>query len=112
MRVISLNVNGIRAAETKGLSRWLKRHAGPWDVLCIQEIKANHEDIPKSMRSPQDSVAHFHPAEKKGYSGVAIYSKRAPDKVKMGFGHPEFDPEGRYLQADFGKLSIISVYQP
>jgi len=112
MRVISLNVNGIRAAETKGLSRWLKKHAGPWDVLCIQEIKANQEDIPKSMRSPQDSVAHFHPAAKKGYSGVAIYSKRAPDKVKMGFGHPEFDPEGRYLQADFGKLSIISVYQP
>jgi exodeoxyribonuclease-3 len=58
------------------------------------------------------TIAHFHPAEKKGYSGVAIYAKRAPDKVKMGFGVQEFDAEGRYLQADFGKLSIISLYQP
>ena len=112
MRVISLNVNGIRAAESKGLSRWLKTKAGPWDVLCVQELKAQHDDIPKTMRSPGGTIAHFHPAEKKGYSGVAIYAKRPPDKVKMGFGVQEFDAEGRYLQADFGKLSIISLYQP
>jgi exodeoxyribonuclease-3 len=112
MRVISLNVNGIRAAEQKGLSRWLAKNAGPWDVLCIQELRAGHDDIPPKLRGPQGCHAHFHPAERKGYSGVAIYSKRAPDKVRTGFGCNEFDCEGRYLQADFGKLSIISLYQP
>ena len=81
MRVISLNVNGIRAAEKKGLSRWLAKKAGPWDVLCVQELKAGHEDIPKPMRSPLDTFAHFHPAQKKGYSGVGIWARRVPDKV-------------------------------
>jgi exodeoxyribonuclease-3 len=112
MRVISLNVNGIRAAESKGLSGWLKRKAAPWDVLCMQEVRALPDDVPRRMRAPEGAVAIFHPAEKKGYSGVAIYAKRAPDRVKMGFGCAEFDCEGRYLQADFGKLSIISLYQP
>ncbi len=112
MRVISLNVNGIRAAEKKGLSRWLAKKAGPWDVLCVQELKAGHDDIPPRMRGPQGCHSHFYPAQRKGYSGVGIYSKRVPDKVRAGFGHDEFDGEGRYLQADFGKLSIISLYQP
>ena len=111
MRVISLNVNGIRAAERKGLSRWLEK-IGPWDVLCVQELKANPEDIPETLRRPLETIAHFHPAQKKGYSGVGIYARRAPDKVRMGFGHKEFDAEGRYVQADFGNLSIISLYQP
>jgi len=112
MRVITLNVNGIRAAERKGLSRWLSRQAGPWDVLCVQELKAGHDDIPDKLRQPQGTFAHFHPAVRKGYSGVGLYSKRRPDRITMGFGHDEFDGEGRYLQADFGTLSIISVYQP
>ena len=111
MRVISLNVNGIRAAERKGLSRWLEK-IGPWDVLCVQELKANPEDIPESLRRPLETIGHFHTAKKKGYSGVGIYSRRAPDKVRMGFGHKEFDAEGRYVQADFGNLSIVSLYQP
>src|SRR3954454_22684835 len=111
MRVISLNLNGIRSAERKGLSRWLRK-AGPWDVLCVQELKAHPEDIPGTLRRPGKSLGYFHHAEKKGYSGVGIYVKREPDRVRMGFGHKEFDREGRYVQADFGNLSIISVYQP
>ncbi|MEO7761065.1 MAG: exodeoxyribonuclease III [Casimicrobiaceae bacterium] len=112
MRVISLNLNGIRAAEKKGLSKWLARKAGAWDVLCVQELKAGHDDIPEKLRGPLGAFGHFHPAVRKGYSGVGLYSKRQPDRVRMGFGHDEFDGEGRYLQADFGKLSIISLYQP
>ena len=111
MRVISLNVNGIRAAERKGLSRWLGE-IGPWDVLCVQELKAHPADIPDTLRAPDKSIAHFHHAKKKGYSGVGLYAKRVPDRVRLGFGHKEFDNEGRYVQADFGNLSIISLYQP
>ena len=72
MRVISLNVNGIRSAERKGLSRWLSKAAGPWDVLCVQELKAGHDDIPETLRAPQGAAAFFHPAQKKGYSGVGL----------------------------------------
>ena len=111
MRVISLNVNGIRAAERKGLSRWLDSIA-PWDVLCVQELKAQPDDIPDTLRAPGKASGYFHPAQKKGYSGVGIYAKREPDRIRKGFGHREFDAEGRYLQLDFGNLSIISVYQP
>ena len=110
MRVISLNLNGIRSAEKKGLSAWLAK--AQWDVLCVQELKAHADDIPETLGAPKDGSAHFHYAEKKGYSGVGVYARRRPDKVKVGFGNPEFDAEGRYVQADFGKLSIISVYQP
>ncbi|MEO8135059.1 MAG: exodeoxyribonuclease III [Betaproteobacteria bacterium] len=110
MRVISLNVNGIRSAEKKGLSRWLDSF--DWDVLCVQELKAHRGDIPPTMQAPCGASAHYHCARKKGYSGVGVYSKRVPDKVRLGFGNREFDAEGRYLQADFGKLSIISLYQP
>ena len=112
MRVISLNVNGIRAAESKGLSRWLKRKAAPWDVLCMQEVRATPDDVPNTMRAPDGAVAIFQPAEKKGYSGVAIYAKRKPDNVTIGYGSKEFDAEGRYLEAQFGKLSVVSVYLP
>ena len=72
MRVITLNVNGIRSAERKGLARWL---AGvePWDVVCLQELKAHHDDVPKCLRAPRKCMSHFHPAERKGYSGVGIY---------------------------------------
>jgi exodeoxyribonuclease-3 len=110
MRVITLNVNGLRAAERKGLARWLKR-AEPWDVVCLQEIKCADCDIPSSLRAPRRAHAAFHPAERKGYSGVALYAKTAPT-IATGFGDREFDREGRYLQADFSDLSIISVYLP
>jgi exodeoxyribonuclease III len=110
VRIITLNVNGIRAAERKGFARWLTR-AEPWDIVCLQEIKAHHDDIPKSLRAPRKAAATFHPAERKGYAGVALYTKM-PHQATHGFGCLEFDCEGRYLQADFAELSVISLYLP
>ena len=110
MRVITLNVNGLRAAERKGFSRWLAR-AEPWDVVCVQEIKCHEADVPRTLRAPRKSHATFHAAERKGYSGVAVYSK-LPHVSTAGFGADEFDREGRFLEADFGALSIISIYLP
>ena len=110
MRVITLNVNGLRAAERKGFARWLAR-AEPWDVVCVQEIKCADADVPRALRAPRKSHATFHCAERKGYSGVAVYSK-LPHAATAGFGAAEFDREGRFLQADFGAVSIISVYLP
>ncbi len=75
MRIITLNVNGIRSAERKGFARWLAR-AEPWDVVCLQEIKAGHDDIPRSLVAPRKAHAAFVPAEKKGYAGVALYAKQ------------------------------------
>lgn len=110
MRVITLNVNGLRSAERKGFARWLAR-AEPWDVVCVQEIKCLRDDVPRSLTAPRGSHAAFHPAERKGYAGVALYSKVAAP-VHAGFGHAEFDAEGRYLQADFRDVSIVSLYLP
>ena len=110
MRVITLNVNGLRSAERKGFARWLAR-AEPWDVVCVQELKCLECDVPRSLRAPRKSHATFHPAERKGYSGVGVYSK-VPHTATAGFGHGEFDREGRFLQADFGAVSVVSVYLP
>jgi exodeoxyribonuclease-3 len=110
MRIITLNVNGIRSAERKGLARWLAR-IEPWDVVCLQEIRAEAELVPRAMQAPRKSRAMFHPAERKGYSGVALYAHQ-PARIRTGFGSREFDAEGRYLEADFGKLAVISVYLP
>jgi exodeoxyribonuclease-3 len=110
MRVITLNVNGIRSAERKGFARWLAR-AEPWDIVCLQEIKCGHDDIPRALAAPRKSHAAFAPAVKKGYAGVALYTKTAPRFV-TGFGVSEFDDEGRYLEASFGELSVISLYLP
>jgi exodeoxyribonuclease III len=110
MRVITLNVNGIRSAERKGFARWLAR-AEPWDVACVQEIKATHNDIPRALRAPRGSHAAFNPAVRKGYAGVALYAKILP-RVATGFGSGEFDAEGRYLEAHFAGLTVISVYLP
>ncbi len=110
MRVITLNVNGIRSAERKGLARWLARGV-PWDVVCLQEIKATHADIPDPLLAPRKAHAAFHPAARRGYSGVAVYA-RSPVRVVAGFGSREFDAEGRYLEAHFAGLTVISVYLP
>jgi exodeoxyribonuclease-3 len=110
MRIITLNVNGLRSAERKGFARWLSR-AEPWDVVCVQETKCADADVPRSLRAPRQSHASFHPAERKGHSGVALYSKR-PHQGSAGFGHSEFDREGRFLQADFPDLSVVSLYLP
>ncbi|HEV3240256.1 MAG TPA: exodeoxyribonuclease III [Casimicrobiaceae bacterium] len=110
MRIVTLNVNGIRSAERKGLSRWLAR-VEPWDVVCLQEIKADVDDIPRSLLTPRKAHGHFLPAARKGYAGVALYTKQLP-KVSTGFGSKEFDGEGRYLEADFGHVAVASVYLP
>jgi exodeoxyribonuclease-3 len=110
MRIVTLNVNGIRSAHSKGFWTWM--NAQKADVVCLQEIKAHAEVIPEECRVADGWHAHFHPAEKPGYSGVAIYSRHAPDKVHVGMRWPEMDIEGRYLQVDIGKLSVVSLYLP
>ena len=110
MRVITLNVNGIRSAAKKGLFEWLARQQA--DVVCLQEVKAQEADLTEPMRAPRGFHGFFNCAEKKGYAGVALYARREPDKVRTGFGSKEHDDEGRYLQADFGKLSVVSLYLP
>ena len=110
MRVITLNVNGIRSAERKGLAHWLTR-GEPWDVVCVQELKAQTDDVPTTLRAPRRSYAAFHPAQRKGYAGVGVYT-RSPATFTTGFGSKEFDAEGRYLQADFRDLSVVSLYLP
>lgn len=110
MRVISYNVNGIRAAVNKGFYQWLENELP--DVVCLQEIKATEDQIDVISLQSLGYHYYFHPAEKKGYSGVAILTKRKPDYVKIGMGILEYDREGRVLRADFGDLTIISVYIP
>ena len=110
LRVITLNLNGVRSATTKGWLKWLARQKA--DMVCVQELKAQDCDLTDLVRKPRDLIGHFHCAQKKGYSGVGIYSRHAPDRVEAGFGCDEFDPEGRYLQLDLGNLSVISVYFP
>jgi exodeoxyribonuclease-3 len=110
VRVITLNVNGIRSAARKGLYRWLA--AQKPDVVCLQEIKAHDADLDATMRAPRGLCGNFSHADKKGYAGVALYSRVRPDAVREGFGVKEFDDEGRYLEARFGKLSVVSLYLP
>jgi len=110
LRVITLNLNGIRSASAKGFLKWLARQKA--DVVCVQELKAQAADMTAEMLAPKGFHGFFHYAEKKGYSGVGLYSKRQPDCVSEGIGVREFDAEGRYVRADFGKLSVISVYLP
>lgn len=106
MRVLSLNVNGVRAAERKGLSGLIE--AKQPDFVCFQELKANHEDIPEFT----DYHCFFNPAERKGYSGVGILSKEKPNHVEYGLGVKKYDVEGRVIRADFDAYSIMSVYIP
>jgi exodeoxyribonuclease-3 len=110
MKIITLNLNGIRSATRKGFLEWLPQQQA--DVICVQELKAQAADMTEELLSPAGFHGNFHYAEKKGYSGVGIYSKSAPERVSAGFGVEEFDAEGRYLRADFGALSVISLYLP
>jgi len=110
MRIITSNLNGIRSASTKGFFDWLRRQNA--DVICLQEVKAHEADLTDAMRAPKGYHGYFNCAEKKGYAGVALYCRREPDKVQVGFGSKEHDDEGRYLRADFGKLSVVSLYLP
>lgn len=110
MRIISANVNGIRSAYKKGFHEYLA--ASGADIVCVQELKAQEADLDDSMRAPHGMHGVWHCAEKRGYSGVALYSKREPDRVQTGMGIAEFDAEGRFVQADFDTLSVISLYLP
>lgn len=107
-KIITFNANGIRAAQRKGFFQWLAQQDA--DVVCIQETKAQLSQLQgDSVFFP---LAHniYHDAEKKGYSGVALYLKRQPDEIKSGIGWQEIDVEGRYLEARYGNLRIISLY--
>ncbi|MBT8114559.1 MAG: exodeoxyribonuclease III [Arenicella sp.] len=112
MKVISLNLNGIRAAARKGLYDWLPTVDA--DIVCLQELKAQPDQIEGEPYHPPGYHTYFHAAEKKGYSGVGIYSKQKPDQVQVGLGDgfEDVDSEGRYLQVDFGDLSVVSLYMP
>ena len=110
MRVVTLNVNGIRSAARKGLYPWLAAQKA--DIVCLQEVKAHEADLDASVLAPKGYHGFFHCARKKGYAGVALYAKREPESVVMGFGVKEFDAEGRFVEANFGKLSVISLYLP
>ena len=113
-KLTSLNLNGIRSATTKGVEAWLEQHAP--DCICVQEVKAQAADVAGKFEELAGMKGHFQFAEKKGYSGVGVYSRHEPSDVVVGFDGGEFDAEGRYVEARFDtparKLSIISVYFP
>jgi exodeoxyribonuclease III len=110
MRIITLNANGIRSAGRKGMFDWISTREP--DVVCVQETKAQIDQIGDELYHPKGYHCYYFDAQKKGYSGVALYAKRKPDSVVIGYGSKEFDREGRYLEAQFGKLSVVSVYLP
>ncbi|MBU0751613.1 MAG: exodeoxyribonuclease III [Gammaproteobacteria bacterium] len=110
LRIISLNLNGIRSATSKGFLDWLARQDA--DIVCLQELKAQASDMSAAMLNPPGYFGYFHYAEKKGYGGVGIYSRRQPDAIIEGLGISDIDAEGRYIQIDFGRLSVVSVYLP
>lgn len=110
MRIITVNLNGIRSAANKGFYEWLAEQDA--DIICLQELKAQAADMTEQMLTPQGYHGYFHYAEKKGYSGVGIYCRAKPQNVTVGLGIAEFDAEGRYLQADFADYSVVSLYLP
>lgn len=112
MKIISANVNGIRAAAKKGFFQWLEKQNA--DVICIQETKAQEDQLSQEEHFPDGYYCYYFDAEKKGYSGVAIYSKKKPNKIIRGLGEgfEDMDAEGRYIQADYDGLSVISLYLP
>lgn len=110
MRIITLNLNGIRSAVNKGCLEWLAEQKA--DVVCLQEVKAQEQDLTPAMRDPDRFRGYFHFAQRKGYSGVGLYCRREPDDIVEGLGIPDIDAEGRYVEARFGKLSVVSFYVP
>lgn len=110
MQIITLNLNGVRAAAKKGFFEWLAVQSA--DIVCVQELKAQLPDLSGDMLSPDSYHGYFHCAAQKGYSGVGIYCRKQPNNIIEGVGIPEIDAEGRFIQVDFGNLSIISLYLP
>lgn len=110
MKIITYNVNGVRAAVKKGLLDWIQ--AVQADVICLQETKAQPDQIPTEEFEALGYKTYMHSAEKKGYSGVAILSRHEPEHVEYGMGLPEYDREGRFIRADYNGVSVVSVYHP
>lgn len=110
MRVITLNLNGIRSAANKGFYRWLEQQNA--DFVCLQELKAQAGDLSPQMLAPAGYHGYFHYAQKKGYSGVGIYSRLPAQRVIEGLGHQDIDDEGRYLEIQTDELVLISLYLP
>ncbi|PKP35196.1 MAG: exodeoxyribonuclease III [Bacteroidetes bacterium HGW-Bacteroidetes-17] len=110
MKIISYNVNGIRAAMKKGFMDWI--NVANADVICLQETKAQGDQIPVFEFEAAGYKTYFLSAVKKGYSGVAILVKHEPDKVVYGMGVSKYDDEGRFIRADYGDVSVVSVYHP
>lgn len=110
MRIISYNVNGIRAAIKKGFIDWLQTN--PADIICIQETKATQQDVDVTAIAELGYDSYWYSAQKKGYSGVAVFTKIKPDNVVFGTGHKVSDDEGRVIQLDFGDIRVVNAYFP
>ncbi|MDZ3823981.1 MAG: exodeoxyribonuclease III [Pseudoxanthomonas sp.] len=111
MRIVSFNANGIRSAASKGFCEWFRGHDA--DVLCLQETKAQEDQLADALFRPDGHHCFYRDAStRKGYSGVAIWSRREPDEVRTALGWAPFDDEGRYIEARFGRLSVVSLYMP
>ena len=108
-RITTLNVNGIRSATRKGLTQWLEQSRP--DVVCLQEVKADECDIPAESR-PHGMHVRYHCAMRRGYAGTALYAAKRPSATRLGFGSKEFDAEGRYVEAQFSTVTVVSVYFP
>lgn len=110
MKIISLNLNGIRSAYRKGFFEWMPKQKA--DVICLQETKAQVHQLTDEILSPAGYYCYFNDAEKKGYSGVALFSRVKPNRIVTKLGWQHADTEGRFLQADFDKASVVSLYLP
>ena len=110
IRILSWNINGLRAVHKKGFLDWFKKDEP--DILCLQETKAQEEQLPDEVRNVDGYHSYFSSAVKKGYSGVAIYTKEKPVSVKKGFGIERFDSEGRILIAEYKNFTLINIYYP
>jgi len=110
LRIITFNLNGIRSAARKGFFAWLAKQQA--DVVCLQELKAQEKDLTSDLFYPQGYHAYFHYADKKGYSGVGIYTRHQPKQVVTGLGWATADEEGRYVEINLGKVSVASLYLP
>jgi len=110
MRIISYNVNGIRAAMNKGFIEWLKTN--PADIICVQETKAHKDNVDHKQFTDLGYYDYWYSAEKKGYSGVAVFTKIKPDFTQLGNGYMQSDAEGRVIRLDFGNVTLINAYFP
>ena len=109
-KILSWNVNGVRAVAGKGFMEWLQEESP--DILCLQETKAQPQQLGGALLSPEGYHAYWNYPEKKGYSGVAVFSRREPRRVSFGFGMPEFDQEGRTIAAEYEGFVLLNIYFP